>query len=392
MRGRIVAASRGTWPAACGLAVCALVLVWITPAVQQYDGALRLARLLARGSSHFDDFLPWIEMFRHAGRDQLAYPPMVSFLLVPFVWAFGEGVQQPAINSLFILATAGLLVVLMRGIGPLAGIAAWAAPAYVLATPVLYSAAEGNIWLLMHSEGSLLLTGALVAALRLRCAPLAGFLFACAAGTRYSVALAGPAVLAALVAGHAEPLREAWSRLPALAAGAIPPAAAVLIFQWWTLGDALFSPYEASWREWGIGGARFSFEYVWGNARVYFLMTPLRLPEFPWLRFPADGQSLFVLSPFLLGIFAARLRIAILAVFAASSAVMLGFYLLYFWSGYAQYGSRYAQDLLPLLLPLAFSAFTRPARAWRIAFGILLALSMLMNAWGTYVVAGLGLT
>ncbi len=392
MRDRIVAALRGTWPAACGLAVCALVLAWLTPATQQYDGAMRLARALVRGSSHLDAFLPWIEMFRHAGHDHIPYPPMVSFLLVPFVWAFGEGVQQPALNSLFIFATAALLVVLMRGIAPVARLAAWAAPAYVFGTPVLYSAAEGNVWLLMHTEGNLFLTGALVAALRLRWAVLAGFLFACAAGTRHSVVFAGPAVLAALVVGHARPFREAWSRLPALAAGAIPPTVVVLVFQWWTLGDALFSAYEAAWREWGIGGARFSLDYVWRNAEVYFLLTPLRLPEFPWLRFPADGQSLFVLSPFLLGIFGARVRDPLLAVFAASSVVMVVFYLFYFWSGYAQYGSRYAQDLLPLILPLAFSAFARPGRGWRIAFGILLVISMLINAWGAYVVAGLGLT
>ncbi len=388
---RIAVWLREVWPALLSLGACAVVLLLVTPASNPYDGPLRLARALLGGSGHLDSYLDWMEMFRHAGRDQLAYPPMVSFLLVPFVWLLGEGVGQPALNSLFMLVTAGLLTALVRGIRPIASMAPWAAPAYLLGTPLLYSAANGNTWLLMHTEGNILLASALVAALRLRSAALAGFLFVAALQARYSIALAAPALLATLVVGDHRPLRTLYRALPALVGGGLLPLAVVLIFQWLTLGDAFLSPYEVGWQEWGLRGPRFSTAYIGANLEVYFLHTPQLLPTFPWLRFGAEGQSLLVLSPFLFFVFASRLSVSPLAVFAACCVAMLGFYLLYFGTGSAQYGNRYAQDLLPLLIPLALSAATRPQRLWRIGFGLLLAFSVLMNAWGTYVVAGLEL-
>jgi hypothetical protein len=73
------------------------------------------------------------------------------------------------------------------------------------------------------------------------------------------------------------------------------------------------------------------------------------------------------------------------AAFLPSVIAMTAFYLVYFGTGYAQFGARYMQDLYPLLVPLALSAFSRPGRRWRVALLVLLAYSIAMDAYGVWV-------
>jgi len=43
------------------------------------------------------------------------------------------------------------------------------------------------------------------------------------------------------------------------------------------------------------------------------------------------------------------------------------------------------QDLYPLLIPVALSAFARPGRGWRVALWLLLGLSIAINVYGLFV-------
>jgi hypothetical protein len=165
----------------------------------------------------------------------------------------------------------------------------------------------------------------------------------------------------------------------------VPPLAAALAFQWWTLGDALMSPYMAGWNQWGLRGPQFGWQYFQMNWPVYTYLYPEPQRAFPYLRFDAAGQAPFVMSPFFLGVLAMDLRKRFVRLLLPSLVAMQCFYLVYFGSGYAQYGARYAQDLYPLLLPVALSAFARPARAWRIVLGVLLAWAVALNVYGVYV-------
>ena|GEM_PF-1874428 len=370
-------------------ALLALVLAVVTPANSAYDGPLRLARELANGRAYLPEFYPWIEMYRHDGRDYLAYPPMVSMVLVPWVLLTGGKGGQPPFNSLLIFGSAILLFRLVRRLDGMRALAPYAAVAYVLGTPVLYSAWAGNTWLLMHSEGNFFLLLALMLALARGRWLLAGLSFMTAVQTRYVLALAGP-VFAFLLVSRAYQQRSVGVLLrggAAFAVGALPPLAAALVFQWWTLGDALMSPYMAGWNQWGLRGPQFGLQYLPMNWPVYTYLHPELLPEFPWLRFDPAGQSPFVMSPFFLGVFLLDLRRRYVRMLLPSLVAMQCFYLVYFGSGFAQYGARYAQDFYPLLLPVALSAFARPGRGWRIALRWLLALALALNVYGVYVMS-----
>ncbi|MBY0273998.1 hypothetical protein K2Z84_01560 [Candidatus Binatia bacterium] len=368
-------------------ALLALALAAVTPAHSVYDGPVRLARELAQGRTYLPQFVPWIEMYRHDGRDYLAYPPMVSMLLVPWALVTGGRGGQPPFNSLLIFGSAVLLFRLMRRLDGMRALAPYAAIAYVLGTPVLYSAYSGNTWLLMHSEGNFFLLLALVLALARERWFLAGLSFMTAVQTRYVLALAGPVFALLLLSG-------AWRRRSvatllrggaAFAVGMIPPLAAALAFQWWTLGDALMSPYMAGWNQWGLRGPQFGTQYFATNWPVYTYLHPELTRSFPYLRFDAAGQSPFVMSPFFLGVLLLDLRKSFVRMLLPSLIAMQCFYLVYFGSGYAQYGARYAQDFYPLLLPVAFSAFARPGRGWRIVLTVLLVWAVVLNVYGVYV-------
>jgi hypothetical protein len=381
-----------------GFAVLAAVLLVLTPANNGYDGPLRLASALLHGRTHLSEFIPWIEMFRHDGRDYVAYPPMVSFVLVPYAWVTRGALGQPLANTLLILGSAFLLHRLFRALEGMSSLAPFAVVAYALATPNLYSAHNGNVWLLMHSEGNFFLLLALVLVVRPRRVPsgqtlpmwrlvLAGLSFMTAVQTRHVLALAAPVfgLLFLILAPRFKKLPDTIRAGLWFSLGVVPPLVVALVFQWWTLGDPWMSPYQAGWREWGLQGPQFAFRYLDQNLPVYTWAHPTVLPEFPYLRFDLSGQSIFVMSPFFLGLFALGGRLPWVAAFLPSVVAMTAFYLVYFGSGYAQFGARYMQDLYPLLIPLALSAFARPGRGWRVALVVLLVYSILLNAYGVWV-------
>ena len=64
--------------------------------------------------------------------------------------------------------------------------------------------------------------------------------------------------------------------------------------------------------------------------------------------------------------------------------LMFVFYLFYSWQGYAQFGSRYMQDIYPFLLPVAFSAFARPVPLLRRLLYVLVGASIAINLYGLY--------
>ncbi|MEW6269904.1 MAG: hypothetical protein AB1689_11480 [Thermodesulfobacteriota bacterium] len=365
----------------------AVVLVAVTPRDNVYDGPLRLAHELIHGRTYLPAFVPWIEMFRHDGRDYLAYPPMVSFVLVPYAWLTRGALGQPPFNSLLIFGSAVLLFRLVRRLDGMAQLARPAVIAYALGTPLLYSAHAGDTWLLMHDEGNFFLLLALLLGLVGERWLLAGLSFMVAVQVRYVLVLAGLVFVLRLatLAWERRSLAVLLRGGALFALGCLPPLLLALGFQWWTLGDALMSPYMAGWNQWGLRGPQFSLRYLPVNWPVYTYLHPEPQATFPFLRFEAAGQSYFVMSPFFLGVFLLDWRRRFVRLLLPSAVLMQCFYLVYFGTGFAQFGARYAQDFYPLLLPVALSAFARRGRWWRRTLHVLIGFAVALNAYGVYV-------
>lgn len=366
----------------------AIVFLSLTPGSTSYDAGLRFARALVGGHASLAERIPWLEMFEHDGRFWFSYPPMTAFLVVPWIVVTAGYGGQPLFNTILIIGSALLLYRLLRSFEGVKHLAALATVGYALGTPLVYSAAVGNVWLLMHSEGNFLLLLSLWLGFVVGAWGWAGFFLMAAAQCRYVLALAGIAFAIRFFVDAYGTGRwdEFFRRSVRFAVGMLPPLLATLLFQWLAFGSPFTAAYHLAWNEWGPKGPDFGFEYFFRNLNLYFLTTPQLVTGFPFLRFDASGQSIWSMSPFFFGVFIARWRVPFVRCFAPAAVAMFVFYCLYWWTGYAQYGTRYMQDLYPLLVPLAAAGFSRPAETWSYVFGWLIALSVAINLYGAYVV------
>jgi len=128
-----------------------------------------------------------------------------------------------------------------------------------------------------------------------------------------------------------------------------------------------------------------SLHYLSNNA-FYLFINPIGITKtFPYIRPDPEGNSIFSTSPLLLlffGIFSInffRRENRCLLVYILTSGVILFFLLLYFSTGWYQFGYRYILDVLPLLiLSLTFLMNLFPTTFTN----ILLGLSILLNSLG----------
>ncbi len=127
----------------------------------------------------------------------------------------------------------------------------------------------------------------------------------------------------------------------------------------------------------------FNVHYLWRNLYYYFLNPMLRRqPRTQALTFDPFGNSMFLVTPPLLYIFrsVSRRDWFALGVWAGVVPCMM-LLLLFQGSGWFGFGNRYLLDLMPLAILLVAMGM-RGRLTW--VSGLLIALSIVVNAWGTY--------
>lgn len=368
-------------------AVIAMALVWITPPAHEnpFNGPMLVAARMLEGHGDIPLQISWMESFTHEGKRYLAYPPMAALVMVPYAALGGQAWGQTVFNSLMIFGTSFLLFRLFSAVSSLRPLALWAPALYVFGTPVLFNARVGSVWLLMHSEGNFFFVLALWLAAARRGFLLAGVAFMTAVQVRYAILMAAPVfVLLALL--EARDLSEGVRRAVWFGAGCLPPGLLVLVHNGLLFGDPFFSSYLATWAEWGQAPMSFSVDHVARNLRFYTTALPVWRDAWPYLTFPSAGQTIFLMSPFFLGLLVPRWRSSLVRACAPGILLMFGFYLTYSFQGSTQVGSRYMQDLYPLLFPVALSAFSRPGRAWRPALWGLSGMAVLISGFASLTV------
>lgn len=365
----------------------ALFAITPDPRTNPFNGPMVIAGRLLHGEPSLPDEIRWMETFTFAGKQYLAYPPMASFLMVPFAALTGDALGQTRVNSLLIFVNALLVAAVFRRVPRLEPYAVLGSVAYVLGTPQLYSARYGTVWLLMHTEANCFLLLAIWCVLARRAYLWAGLCFCIAALTRHAIFAAAPAFGLLALLDPSEPgIAVRVKRMVAFGLGALPPLGLVLGYQWWVFGDPLMNTYSATWSQWSQPAPSFGSENVVRNFWFYLTTLPDTRPDYPYLSFGPGGQSAWVMSPFLIGVLAPALATWQIAGLFPGIVLMFVFYLFYSWQGYAQFGSRYMQDIYPFLLPVAFSAFARPVPWLRYVLYALVAAAIAINLFGVYCV------
>lgn len=303
-----------------------------------------------------------------------AYPPLPALVLAPFVAIFGVAVdvvtacRTVSVLNVLLFATCLWRLPARLGVPPFSPTARIAlCLLFAFGTVCWHNATEGGDWHLSHAVA----LAAMLAALREHLARNRPFVVGCLLGlavlTRPTAALTGLLFALPLIRARAIPQIVKLLAAPALA-----------VFLLALYNQARFgSPTDFGYDRMLLRGTgallmreygQFHSHFVPGNAFWFFLAPPWRLADgrLPLLGFDQRGMSVFLATPAFVYAVVACVRgrqrpfIRDAALGIAACLVPL---LLYFNTGYAQFGHRFSMDYLPLLLVLTVAGIgTRPSR------------------------------
>ncbi len=313
----------------------------------------------------------------------ITFPPGPAVMMFPAVAIFGLQTWDVLITCLAAAFIPLVLVHLLdreRGTDDGKGRQhLWLAAAWTFASPACFLGANGRVWFTAQIFGALCLVLYLSCAWGARRPEWAGVWLGLAVACRPINML--PAVIVFAV--------EWWreGRKPAVALRFAAPLVAIGLALAWHNWVRFESPFEfghrfleirwqARMQEIGL----FSFEYLPRNLRCLFWLAPQVGAETPHLRISIHGMALWMSSPWVLGIVAARQRFPqrwslVLAIVGAAIPALL-----YQNSGQLQPVHRFAADwLLMLLLLIGFGGGAR--RRW---FAPLVLVGALINVHGAW--------
>lgn len=337
------------------------------------------------------------ELARDAtGRWYVVYPPVPAALIAPLIAMTGPTQPVWPIVSIaagcLVFVTAltlhrwresGLIRASERTCAALALFAAFG-------TMLWHVTLVGRDWHLAHVLGAMFFMLAMYEYAGAQRWMRIGLLAALAGGCRPTMLLAGLFFPAAILLQGARGARRGSAAGAALLRLALFPAvmiAAYLGLNWLRFGSGLDFGYErmvlqSPGREMLAAYGQFNRRLIPYNFYWYYLAPPIVTVD------PASGvrigyslmgMSQFVASPALLMIFAARRPRGLVRAAWIGNVACVSALLMYYNTGYVQFGHRFGMDYLPLMLLLLASAVG--ARV-RIGSAVLMALSVLIQLWG----------
>lgn len=340
----------------------------------------------------FHDLTPW------GDRWYVAFPPLPAVLLMPLVALFGlpAAVKYSAAFSILVGVAGVAAVRWMLGRLDLAPSLARALTLlFGLGTVYWYSSVSADVWYLAHVVSLPFMAGYVGESLGRRRPLVAGLLLVLASWARTTTVL-GAVFYAVLMIDDVRSGRvkrgDALRRLTSF--GVVLALGVVLMFayNYARFDDGLNFGYETM----AVSGpvaddigryGQFDRRFVPRNLFYALLgnvapMEPAGDDMRPWDRYAIDpwGASIFLTTPAFLYLFRARPREAV-GVAAWISTVLIAIPLLmYYNTGWVQWGYRFSMDLLPFLIVLL--AFGMRRRLTWAGAG-LIALSIVSNYIGT---------
>ncbi len=316
-----------------------------------YNAHVHLAWAMLHGQFHLIDPPGHFEMIREAGKAYVAYGIGPTLLMLPFVAIWGLSFHQ----ALFAAALAAWAVALWWStLGLLkADLKARLALTACFGLGSLfwfYGGQNGNTWTIMHVVTVWGLMLAIRETLGKQRGWIVGLGFGLAVLSRQAVLLSAPFFLVLLFQG------KDWRKPLGFAAGSGALLGFGAFYNFARFGNPFNNAYKAVILEttpahlvpWGI----FHVNYIPQNVQGYFLRLPEQLASFPYFSPTLDGFTILLSLPALVYLARTdyRQRLNQLALLACLG--IMGLYLCYYWSGFAQFGRRYSVDFLPFAMLL----------------------------------------
>ena len=374
-------------------ALCATILAagayWVANdgSFMFFNYHLHLAVSFLEGRLHIANPPSWLTEFAFAnGKPYVYFDPFPAVFLLPFASAWGLDVNLARVSIGVGSVNVGLIRLVLGQLGVGRSTANWATLLFGAGTVHLYAAQYGNTWMLGHLLAIAALTLAWLEATRDANPFLLG-LFCALAGTSRGPALLGTPVFLFLALRR----RPRFSTLFEFGLPLALTAVALGFYNYARFGDPLDNGYlHANQALLNPEHGSFSWRYIGKNLYQYFGLFPGLQATWPYLTVDDHGLSLLATTPAVLLLlrpgWSDRARDArLLGWLAIAGCVAVqGVYMVYFWDGWRQFGSRYTLDYAPfLIVALALRNDPRAgSRRW--LFPALVLVSVAVNVWGVW--------
>jgi hypothetical protein len=342
--------------------------------------------LLASAFLHGHVWIVWpgtyIDALGFHGKHYVIEGPVPALLLMPVVAIFGTNANQTE----FACVSAGIAVaaawLVARRMGADLAIAAWTTAFFAFGTSLAWCAMYGAVWYVAHTVAAMFAMLAVAELVGRRRLWLVALFVVLAAGSRFTLILALPALVAYLLATL--PARSRPRALLALACVLCPAAALYVAYNYARWGLPSDIGYVTWYHNDEIGestGSPFRLEYFSYELQAFFASIPAYTGKYPWLVPDYGAVSIEITSPaLLLAAFARGNRGLLLGLLAATLLVAAPSFL-YYANGGAQWGMRHALDFIPFLFPLVVLGAMRAPRA---PTYLLCGASIAVGLWGLW--------
>ena len=328
------------------------------------------------------------------GHWYVAFPPLPAVLMLPLVAIFHRS-YQAVITLVFSVGMGVLNIWLMQQVllrlvrkhllGGTFGTMTWLLVCFALGTELFYATMKGSVWFVAHVVATTFLLLYICELLGKQRSWVAAILLGLASLSRSTTLLAFPFFLVWTLAQHRKKplvLLQNWTTFGSVLGVFL---VGMLLYNYARFGSPLDFGYNSMLVNPLVGDnlhgyGQFSTHFLATNVRFMLLEPPKLLATFPYVSFNPYGTSIFLTMPILFFVVLGFRKFRGFASSLLAGCVLpIGAVLLYFNTGWYQFGYRFALDFLPFLFVLA--AMGMPERStWYVK--TLIILSVLLNVWG----------
>lgn len=353
-----------------------------------YNYFVLLSNAFLHGHFYVTQNFPWLNELIPAGAGKyfVVYPPMPAVVLMPFVFLFGEHASQTIFSILLGSVNVVLFYLLLGKMNLTAKTSFLVTILFGFGTNHWYLTSVGSAWYLAHITALFFFLLALIETFGKQRLILIGILLGASFWARTTVIFTIPFFYIYF-------WKKFWplngKNMYSFFLLNLGPVFFILLDMYYNfLRLGLFSPLSPYQLIPGIANdpifqqGFMSLNYIPRHLGAAFLQLPTFKPSPPFLVPSLYSTALWFTTPALILILKAKKSILTLACWAG---IICCFLVISLWGGigFSQFGYRFAQDFMPLLLILTALGIGQKPSGWA---DLLVMLSVMVNLWGVIMI------
>jgi len=361
-----------------------IVYYFSSPGETAYNYFTRLSESFLSGKLYLNEHPSWLnELVPVDNKYYVVYPPMPAILMAPFLVIFKNLLSQTLFSIILGGINSGLTYLLLRKINISFKTSLLVSVFFTYGTNHWYLSSIGSSWFLAHIVAIFFLLLSLIEVFGRRRLLLIGLLLGAAFWSRTTVILTLPFFYIFLYKEFWPINRKNIKNFFFFNFGVGVFVLFDLFYNFLRFGQfSPLSPYNLIPdldKDNMFKDGFMSIEFIPRHIEASFLKLPKFQNTYPYMIPSIYSLAVWFTSPALFLIFKVRRNLLVLACWLG---LILPLAIIFTWAGvgYAQFGYRFLQDVMPfLLILLSFGIGPNPKR---IAV-ILVLVSILVNLWGT---------